>query len=565
MCEASACDSALPWWPVELDEAELEAVSAFYDELEAEPCALDETAARRADAMIAAAMQRHLGEIMDGAVLSHYCHLLNGWGDAMWRGHRLAEGLASFCRGDADGHPYLVQYDRDGDFHPGQTLAYAVMAGVDPDAPVAGLGCSLRALYEHSRTLQTDEGAELGHLLFALAHLGVDVGTRFAVPGGDTDVAGLMERAIEGHHHGHFRVCRKVHLTEGICAAAAMIPGLESHRAQAQAFLDGQLDLMLLLALALERGRDPEHAAERVAPGGIVHALRQTLAVADHFEDHVFLAGHYIELAVFAGGMGYEISPHHRDAMVRIANAIDQAIPTWLPRSPFAEQFLFYGHYRRALTLLPGFLRAYPQPWAPSPAERAAFTVDFDALAADEVARTLAPLETPARAWSGAFTTAPAKTMRPEFAAVVDAFAALAPAELAPRGFRSHFRHIRPAAWPFALHYELLDYDGHAQAFTLEIHLESDAVRPLRETLAALLEPVRARFPERYVDWEPHWGRERGRLRVAMHEETPPAVVAAAMMKLIEHTREPISRALAELCATECDPGLGGPAAFAVA
>lgn len=557
MCEAPACDSTLPWWPVELDAAELEAVSAFYDELEAEPCVLDQAAAAEADAMIATAMQRQLGEIIDGAVLSHYCHLLNGWGDAMWRGSRLGAGLGSFCRADAHGHPYLVQYDRDGDFHPGQTLAYAVMAGVDPDAPVPGLGCTLRALYERSRTLQTDEGAELGHLLFALAYLGVDVATRFELPEGSTDVAGLMERAIDGHHHGHFKVCRKVHLTEGICAAAAMIPGLESHRAQAQAFLDGQLDLMLLLALLLERVQDPTQVSERVAPGGIVHTLRQTLAVSDHFEDHVFLAGHYIELAVFAGGMGYEISPSHREAMVRIANAIDHAMPTWLPRSPFAEQFLFYGHYRRALTLLPGFLGAYPRPWAPSMAERAAFTVDFDALA------PVKPSEPNARAWAGAFTTASAQRMRPELGAVVDAFSELAPAELAPRGFRSHFRHIRPAAWPSALHYELLDYGEQAPAFTLEIHLESEAVRPLRDTVGALLEPVRALFPGRLVDWQPQWGRGRGRLRVAVPDDTPAIEVATAMMRLVEHTREPISRALAELRATVHDPGLAVPEAFA--
>ncbi len=561
MCDAPACEQAtdaIEWWPVDLSDAEALAVEDFYDVLEAEMPTLDEDAARRADELIAGAMQQQIVEIMDGSVLSHYCHLLNGWGDATLGGHRLSEGLAGFCRADEDGRPYLTQFDRDGDFHPGQTLAYAVMAGVDVDRPVPGLEGSLRELYARNRTIQTSDGAEMGHILFALAHLGTDVTTRFELPEGPTDVAGLMELAIEGHHHGHFRVCRKVHLTEGICAAAAMIPALSHHRAQAQAFLDGQLDLMLLLALVLERVADPLTVSDDTAPEGLVRALRNTLAVADRFEDHVFLAGHYIELAVLAGGMGYEISDLHRSAMVRVANAIDRAMPAWLPRSPFAEQFLFYGHYRRALTLLPGFLAGYPERWALEDQARAAFTVDFDTLRVP----VLSPV---APAVSGAFTSAEATVMRREFEAVLEAFAAMAPDELALRGYRSHFRHIKPAGWPQALHYELLDYGEVEPIFTMEIHLESEAVRPLKGTLAALVEPVRALFPGTYVDWEPDWGRGRGRLRVALRDDTPPPDVAAAMLRLIEHTRGPIEDALMQLRATEHEPGLHQPEVFAVA
>ena len=558
MCEHHDHDhDALEWWPVELSDAEADAVSDFYDRLEQECPALDEAAAARADALVVDAMQRGLGEIMDGAMLSHYCHLLNGWGDAVVGGHRLTEGLISYCRAERAGEPYLVQFDRDGDFHPFQTLAYAAMAGIDFDREVPGLGCSLRTLYDRSRTIQTDDGAEMGHMLFALAHLGVEPDTRFELAGRSMGVAEIMELAIEGHHHGHFRVCRKVHLTEGICAAAAMIPQLEEHRAQAQAFLDGQLDLMLLLALVLDR-LEGSTVESDVAPGGLVKALRDTLAVADRFEDHVFLAGHYIELAVFAGGMGYEISPLHRNAMVRIANAINRAMPAWLPRSPFAEQFLFYGHYRRSQTLLPGMLAAFPKPWLPTSAERAQFEVDFDT-------RQLGESEAVEPACEQAFTSAQATPMRPQFAAVLEAYEALAPAELAPRGYRYHFRHIKPATWPQALHYELLDYGDAEPIFTLEIHIESEAVRPLRTTIAALVEPVRELLGGVYVDWQPQWSRGRGRLRVAVPYETPPADVAKAMLRLIEHTRDPIEDALMALRDEKAEPGLYQAKIFAVA
>lgn len=561
MCESTACSEPrdLQWWPVELSDAELDAVSEFYDVLEAEAPALDEAAAAHADALLIGAMKRHIGEIIDGSVLSHYCHLVNGWGDATVRGHRLLEGLASFCRADEHGRPYLVQFDRDGDFHPGQTLAYAAMAGVDIDAEIPGLDSSLRAIYERSRTIQTDDGAEMGHLLFALAHLGTDTSTTFELPGRTVDVEGLMALAIEGHHHGHFKVCRKVHLTEGICAAAAMLPGLSHHRAQAQAFLDGQLDLMLLLALVLERVADPVQVGPDTGPHGLVTALRDTLAVADRFEDHVFLAGHYLELAVLAGSMGYEVCATHRNAMVRIANAIDRALPAWLPRSPFPEQFLFYGHYRRAITLLPGFLAATPEHPCLDDRERAAFTVDFDGV--DESSIEHREPEVPA-----AFSSAEATALRPEFAAVIEALRAVIPSDMSLRGFRSHFRHLQPASWPHGIHYEVLDYFGAEPVFTLEIHLESEAVRPLRDTLGALLEPVRALFPEAYhLDWEPSWGRGRGRLRVALHESTPATTIAAAMMRLVEHTKPTIDAALDQLRAPDIDPGLRQPEVFAVA
>ena len=479
-------------------------------------------------------MKRHIDEIIDGSVLSHYCHLLNGWGNAALRGRRLLEGVAAFCRADDDGRAYLAQFDRDGDFHPGQTLAYAAMAGVDVDEEIPGLRCTLRELYTRSRTIQTDDGAEMGHLLFGLAHLGVPKDTTFELPGRTVDVEGIMQLAIEGHHHGHFRVCRKVHLTEGICAAAATIPGLEKYRPQAQAFLDGQLDLMLLLALALERLADPRTVDSDTAPGGLVHALRDSLAVADRFEDHVFLAGHYVELAVLAGGFGYEVSPLHRNAMIRIINAINRALPAWLPRSPFPEQFLFYGHYRRALTLL-------------QDADAAAFTVDFDS-ATDERGPVPDP-EIPA-----AFTSAHGSTVRPEFAAAIDA---LADAGLQPKGFRAHFRHIQPEDWPHGIHYEILDYHEVQPLFTLEIHLESEAVRAVRDTLGRLLEPVQALFPDAFgVDWQPDWGRGRGRLRVALPDATPPAEIAASLQRLIDATKPTLDAALAHLRATTHEPGL---------
>ena len=69
-----------------------------------------------------------------------------------------------------------------------------------------------------------------------------------------------------------------------------------------------------------------------------------------------------------------------------------------------------------------------------------------------------------------------------------------------------------------------------------EIHLESDAVRPLGEQVHALIERVAHQFPAQYVEWDATWYRNRGRLRVLFDTLTPPAVVASGMHALIEET-----------------------------
>ena len=133
------------------------------------------------------------------------------------------------------------------------------------------------------------------------------------------------------------------------------------------------------------------------------------------------------------------------------------------------------------------------------------------------------------------------KEMRPELAAVVAAYNALAEPGLETRGRAANYRQIKPPKWPGPVHYELLSYGGGDVG--IELHLESDAVQPLRSTLEPMVAQLRARFPG--ITWDPRWSSGRGRLVVRVPGASA-GVAAETMKSFIVATRKPVEDALPE-------------------
>ncbi|XXF78899.1 hypothetical protein P2318_03830 [Myxococcaceae bacterium GXIMD 01537] len=520
------------WWPFELSSREESAFHAFRERMRREPCALDAGAARVAADLLAHMMARHVGDILERDSLPHTGHLLNGWGNARLGGRPLLEHYVPFVHRDEAGRAFILQRDPEGEYHPWQGIAYTVMAGVDPGHPLPGVGASFREMALNSRQLNVTDGIELGHLLFALASLEPEpTGTPFFMGSDACDVEALMERAVDAHHHGGFEVCRKVHLTEGLCVAAARIRGMERFQADARGFLEGQLDILFLLGAALEQVDALEAAGESAGPDSLLSALRDTLLIESPLENHCYYAGHLIELAGLAHAAGYAISPEHWSAMAFVVNRLNRTFPRYLPHTAFLECFLHFGHYRRAITLLLEVERARVEGRPLGAADFARYTVDFDALPPLPEGVSL---ERTGPAPAGLYTLAPPSPGgRREFEDIVGRYSRGAPGPLKARGGFNHFRRVGPPTWPRALHYELLDYGGDVGA---EIHLESEAVRPLGERVRALVDRVASRFPEQTVDWDEGWSRQRGRLRVVFRAGTPADAVASGIQKLIDET-----------------------------
>lgn len=529
------------WWPLELSLSEEEAINNFRDRMIETPASLDTSLVDSISNQLAQLMHQHIGEIIDRDSLPHLGHILNGWGNVRFNNLRLTERLDSFIHRDGSGGYFVLQCDPEGEFHPWQSFAYAIMAGLDPDEMILS-GVTMRELAQNSRYINTREGRELGHLLFALAYLDPNInGRAFSLQGDICSVDRLMQMAVEAHHNGSFDVCRKFHLTEGLCAMAAKVEGLENYREAARGFLQGQLNMLLVLGAILDEAKELIAEKKQPAPDSLIRNLRDTLVMDDYLENHCYYAGHIIELATFADCLGYDIAPEHRSAMAFVVNEINRALPNYLPEAAFADCFLHLGHYRRAITLLAEIEGVQRDGFSAKRSDPARFTVDFDTLAFVDRLQVSTP------SWSypmipGVYQLAEAsENPRPEFVSIVTSYSSIAPPHFNARGKADHFRRIGPPWWPRAIHYELLDYGGNVG---VEIHLESDDVQSLGEPLSSLTEQVAARFPAQRVRWDPKWSGGRGRLSVLFGTDTPPETIANAMTILIDETFEKLDAAV---------------------
>jgi hypothetical protein len=534
------------WWPLDLSPRSENAFSRFRSQMLERPVSVDKTLAQSVSDQLALVMSQHISELIYRDSLPHLSHVLNGWGDFSIDGARVSDWIARFIHRDSRGRPYILQCDPEGEVHPWQSLAYAVMAGVDPDVKLGSSDASIRDLALNSRQLNTEEGRELGHLLFALADLDPNMtGGPFFLKNERCDLPRLMELAVEAHHFGSFEVCRKFHLTEGLCAVAAKIRGFEHYRDAAQGFLDGQLDILLVLGIILEQAGQLITANEEVKPDSLIQELRDALVLGPYIENHCYYAGHIIELAVFVNSFGYRIAPEHRSAMAFVINQLNQMLPPYLPHTQFVECFLHLGHYRRAMTLFAGVdqERANGRPF--TRAELTEFTAGIEDLrrAADVAPENNVNSELPPAVFEVAHEPI---YRRAAFDHIVAEYEKIAPREFETRGVRGtshHYRRMGPVRWPRAVHYELLDYGSTIGA---EIHLESDEVQPLGNLVRSLVDRASSKFPTLPVEWDPEWSDGRGRLRILFPSELPAGTIAAGMVTLINETSPIIDAAIRE-------------------
>jgi len=413
---------------------------------------------------------------------------------------------------------------------------HAIMAGVHPAAPIKGVGCSLVELAAGSRLLDTDDGCELGHLLYSVAHLGFEPSTQFGLHTEVVDLNRLVEMAVDAHRDGHFKVCRKFHLTEGLCAVARKIPGLERHRASAEGFLAGQLDLLPVFAAALFGARQARERCQPVADGSVVACLRESLAIGGFIENHFYLAGHLIELATLATSFGYTVTDGQWAAIRFVVDELDALLPEYLPHVSLPGCFLHFGHYRRAITLLAELVNGASL----DRYSRARFTSDFERPSAG-TAGDHDPTATAKP--SGVYAVARSdRQMRSELSAVVQAYRSIAARGLEPRGDAAHFRRVLVDGWPRWLHFELLDYGSgviadarRTSGIGVELHLERQD-HEFFEVLGRVAASLAGSTRLRNVESDPGWWGGAGRLRAWFEDSTPPETTARALDELIRTT-----------------------------
>ena len=378
------------WWPLPKRALYLGEATAYCNFLLSSRIHLDDTLLQAAEAALTHTLYYNVSRILQSDLLPILSHLINGWGDGTFQRDLFFDSYTGFLHRTNGGHYKILQRHSEGDFHPWQSIAYAVMAGISRSARLRGGQSSLRSVAKQSLDLGSDDPAELGHFLFAVGPLGlahpllpVQFGPR------SRPLCEIVKLAIQAHLSGSFSVCRKIHLTEGLCAASMFVPEFERYRPIAQEFLNTQLDILVVLGTALWLHSE-EHG--RANSSRTIDQIQRVLAIGKIFENYVFYVGHLLELAAFARLLGYKISAVHEAALCYAANWIAQRIPLALQRSEFMECLYQYGHFRRGATLLKKLFSGHsatPIEWSAKALRK--FTVNLDEPLATETGRNATP------------------------------------------------------------------------------------------------------------------------------------------------------------------------------
>jgi hypothetical protein len=137
------------------------------------------------------------------------------------------------------------------------------------------------------------------------------------------------------------------------------------------------------------------------------------------------------------------------------------------------------------------------------------------------------------------------REIRSELLAAVERYNASADAGFSAVGAAAHYRQIRPQGWPTGArtHYEFYQTNSYLGA---ELHIESDAARPLSGVLVALVGKPVLNGTKQLV-WDQAWSSGRGRLAVRFAPSDNPVDIAQAMKELITITFPIVTERLGEL------------------
>ncbi|MCF2856404.1 hypothetical protein L1286_02890 [Pseudoalteromonas sp. SMS1] len=528
-----------PWSPLQLSDECWEIIRQTKNSIEPTQT-LDAALANQVMAISDQLIAENLDSIVERDGLPHLCHVINGWGNLTYQGTPLTDLISGFVHFKKDKQPYIYQCDPEGDFHPWQTFAYSAMAGVPATINIAKTGITFADLLNGSTQIMTNKGVELGHMLFALANYYPHISARnftFYDPNGAPqvfDIEQLMVQAVHAHYVGDYTVCRKFHLTEGVLAMVAKVPGLEKFKPYANLFLTSQLEilyvLLSVLRLTVKLIENPADTQSKQQ----LDQLRNDMVMSDLIENQVYYAGHVIEVMGFAILDGYQVDDKDVNCAIEIVNTLNKILNNSLHQVDFQEAFLGLGHYRRSQTLL-SQLMAKTEP------DLTAYTANLDNLHTHST-----PIDS---AWDviaqGLFSVHKVQKERPEkFLDIIAKYNRDADQNWQTRGSFMHFRRIAPRHWPRACHYEFLTLPD---AIGVEIHLERDElafIKPYLINSVASLRTVIKGYQA--LDWDEKWNKSRGRLFVSFSDQTHSDVVVNAMRKLIELTYQDIELLLAE-------------------
>lgn len=260
---------------------------------------------------------KELEEMMGVGYRSHKAHVLVGLGNFKLGGKRGVELL--FTPRDLDGNGGIRQDEaqENGDYHPLQSFAYSVMAGVRPEHEIPNIGMTLRTLAINSahdmRTSVEWGDHDFGHLVFAASHLMPEGNFEFVINGKKTKLTEVVRRLLEATiSEGEDGVCSRTHAIEGCMAATCMIREAAELRQVVQELVNAQAPL-----------------SYRSLVGTYTLSKRYWgIETAIMIENLINNVGHFVELSSYARIFGYSLPPESLASLEANLNLINDAILT---------------------------------------------------------------------------------------------------------------------------------------------------------------------------------------------------------------------------------------------
>ncbi len=469
----------------------------------------------RADRILYGLVERVAQDILDREGLPHLAHLICGWGNALVNGRPLFDRIFDFADYSA-GAARILQNNPNGDFHPWQSFAYCTMS--DPRGLLfTAQELSIEALARNSLDLNTSDETDLGHFLYTAGRMRSKAQPRAVVfAKTQIELSRLVPIAIEGHYYGGFEVCRKFHLTEGLCSISRVPDGLGAIPVIRE-LLDGQLDsLRPLAAIVCLIGDHIESDIGDMphSEASLLKGLRRLLVLGEAVENLFYYAGHLIELAAIAIESRHEPDKNLLNLIPVIVVGLDKILSHIQEDLAFAESFYAFAHYRRGIELF-------------------SKVVSLDS-GTNIIERIVSPPHeeienTRARVSNRPFVFAPPKTApRNRFRAVLEDYNGSVQPHQRARGEFAHFRKIMLRELPVGVHFEFLDYGA---LIGVEIHCERETLKD-HLLFERITDSLRERVSAGAV-FDPNWYSGCGRVVVSCADNLQPEMVALTMRESI--------------------------------
>ena len=531
------------WFPIKLSNHEKEALKRLKSSVKETPQKLDFSLLKKVDDKVAILLKKNVDIIVDRNSLPNLSHLICGWGNFTYKGKPIIEKIADFIFYKKN-IPYIKQCDPEGDFHPWQSLAYTAMAGVDFKS-VKINNHTLKELAFNSVWINKNKGEELGHLLFAFAnnYEEEDLKNVFYLNGEAHSLEQLVLRAIDAHDYGGFEVCRKFHLSEGLCAITAKISNLEKYKSDAQKFLDGQTEMIGLIQLIFEQILSTKGNLS------LMSSIRDKMVILSYFENHIYYLGHAIENACFGFLNGFKIDKIQFNLMIKAVNTANRFLYHFgLGAISFLESFLSIGHYRRASLLLAEIVKNVDKDFNSITnfdinKKLKLYTVNLDSIQEDK--ENLFSEDKEEQQYKEYFLfSVKDYHVLPRLDEILKN-EKLKKSSIELKGGFEHFRRYHPNNWPRSVHYEIIQYKSN-NAIGVELHIEDVRYNGLFSQLEEIYTTIKKEDKELDILIDNYW-YECGRLKMTYNETVSPNKIIEDFIKFINFSEDRITKRMVEL------------------